>query len=182
MGKIKGTIVVKVVKSLRSLRNPAADPLPEGLSHYLTGRVLSTNWYPEEDYLELMRALVGMLPDPGMDIWAWMGRDSARVDLEEIYKPLLRASDPAATLQKFDNFWKMRHDTGSVAVTVTEPGRAVVELADYALAVAQICRSIQGTIWQLLASAGARSIQVRKDACRERGGPTCRWQANWTDP
>ncbi len=182
MGKVKGTIVVKIVKSLRGLRDPSVDPLPAGLGHYLTERVLSTNWYAEEDYLELMRALAGMLPNPGMDVWEWMGRDSARVDLEEIYKPLLRPNDPGGTLEKFDSFWSMRHDTGRVTVTVAGPGEAVVELADYSLISAEICRCVQGTIWQLLASSGASGIQVQKDSCRVRGAATCRWQVSWIDP
>lgn len=182
MAKVKGTIVVKIVKSLRSLHEPTTELLPPGLQHYLDERVLPTTWYPEEDYLGLMRVLAGKLRDPGMDVWEWMGRESARLDLEEIYRSLLRERDPAGTLEKFESFWSLRHDSGEPKVTLHGPGRATVELAGYGLLSGEVCRSVTGSIWQLLSSAGAQGIQVREESCRVRGAPVCRWQASWTDP
>ena len=78
MGKVKGSILAKVVKALRAAGEEAREQVPENLRHYLEGRILSTTWHDEQDYLELISVLAELLPDPGMDVWEFMGRDSAR--------------------------------------------------------------------------------------------------------
>lgn len=182
LGKVKGTILVKVIKSLRSQREQAKKVLPEKLHHYLDERVLATAWFEEEDYLELMRALSKLLPDPGIPVWEFMGRESAREDFEDLYKSLVRENDPAATLKGFETLWDLRHDTGQVEIILEGPGKARIDLTDYALVSREICQSIQGHLWGTLHRGGAEEIELRKALCRARGDDQCRWEARWRDP
>ncbi len=181
MGRIKGTVFVKVVKSLRSYGDKARDVLPSSHHHFLTSRILSTEWHDEGDYFELMRGLSKLLPPSDVEVWEFMGRDSARVDLEGIYKTLCRPGDVAGTLKNLTPFWTLRHDSGEMTVDIQDSGSATIELEGYALEEPEVCRSIAGTIWQFLDQAGARDFRVNQTACTAQGADRCTWQASWTD-
>jgi hypothetical protein len=182
MGQIKGTILSKVVRSLRKRRNEATPLVPPHLRHYLDERILSTTWHEEEDYFALMQVLAKLLvPPPGLDVWEYMGRDSAERDLGDVYKLMVRPGDPLATVSNLNTYWRMRHDTGRVNVTSQGPREAVVDISGYVLAGNDICRSLQGTIWQLLHTAGAKEIRIHKEQCRASGAEVCRWRARWAE-
>lgn len=179
-GQVKGSIFAKVVKGLRARREEAEQRLPGELRRYLDQQILEVSWFPEEDYLALMRVLLGLLPDPGMDIWEWVGRDAAERDFESTYRLLIKKGSPARSLDSFPVLWKLRHDTGRTKVEQQETGRAVVELFDYALEAEEIFRSIQGTLWQTLHQAGATDIEIERTLdTKERH---CRWELRWREP
>ena len=179
MGKAKGTIVVKAVKVLRGHKEAARKALPESLHHYLKSTILSSTWYEEAEYLELCRACAQVLSRYDGNPWELMGKVSAEIDLEEIYRSQLRPGDPLASLRNFQTVWRLHHDTGKVTVTSESPGRASVELTDYAIVSSEMCRSIGGHIRGTLSLAGAENIRLSKSLCRATGDPVCRWDARW---
>lgn len=182
-GNVKGTIVTEVVKFLRSRREEARRRLPAGLHHYLDRRILATSWHPEEDYIELMRGVVQLLPGTGgasgLAVWEMAARRSAPTYFKGAYKPLVFPGDVRRSLAGYDAFWRLRHDTGKVTVAFEGERLARVELRDYALVSAESCALTQGTLHGLLEFVGARQIQIQHPRCRARAGTHCEWQIAW---
>lgn len=178
-GQVKGSIFAKVVKGLRARREEAEARVPGALRHYLDQQILEVSWFPEQDYLDLMRILLELIPDPGMDVWEWVGRDAAAKDFEGTYRLLIKKGSPARSLDSFPILWKLRHDTGRATVEQSEPGHAVVELDGYALQAEEIYRSIQGTLWQTLHQAGATDIQIERRLSPD--GHRCRFELRWQE-
>ena len=182
MGKIKGTVLIQVIKFLRSRREAGRRAVPERLHHYLETRILAANWYPEEDYLELLRATASLFdPGPDIDRWEILGRIAARSYIDEAYQILIRKGDAAGTLKNFALLWELRHDTGKAEVTSLLPGTALIKIRDYVLVAEEICRAIQGTILGMLEAAAIEEVQITKGLCRARGDELCAWQIQW-DP
>lgn len=179
MGKIKGSVIVKLVQALRARKEQAREALPERLHHYLSRQILATQWFDETDYRELLVALAKLLPDVGMDTFEFMGRDAAKTDYRGIYKSFVHRGDPAATLESLQRMWRLHHDNGEIEIRFEGPRRAVVELHDYCLPSREICQSNRGYVWQILTEGGAEEISVEEEACRALGDADCRWLAEW---
>ena len=182
-GKVKGTIVIEVVKYLRSRKEQARAAVPPQLQHYLESRILATSWHPERDYLELMRVVVKLRPPsakPGVSPWEEAARESTGAYFEGPYKALVRKGDPARSLSSLPALWRLRHDTGEFDIELPGPGRARLELREYALVAREACELVQGTLWGLVHHSGGRDIEIAHTQCRARGNPTCEWQVRWT--
>lgn len=186
MGKIKGSGIVLLVKALRAQRDRAAEVLAPRLRAYLEERVLVSSWYPEEDYVELLRGLRKIMHEGDPRAYEAMGAVSARVDLTGLYKHQLHEGDPAKTLRRGVQVWPSYHDTGRMELSLQdEPGstrRATLDLAGYAMACEETCRVNTGWIHTQLSMAGARDVEVVHTRCAGKGEAVCRWEAKWQDP
>jgi hypothetical protein len=183
MAKIKGTIMIEVVKFLRSRKDEARRLIPERLHHYLQGRLLATSWHPEEDYLELMHAVVKLFSrsDMSVSVWEEVARLSSPAYFTSTYKAVVLQGLPARSLPNFESFWRLRHDTGQANVVLEGDHGARIELRDYALVGEESCLLIQGTIWGLLDHSGAEEIDLQHSLCRARGDALCEWRASWKE-
>lgn len=179
MANVKGSVFVKVVKSLRARRDRAEPLLPESLRHYLDKRILVSEWFPEEDYFEFMKVVAQLLPPPGMDVWEYLGRDAARVDYEGLYQSAVKGKSPERALRGVASLWPLRHDSGQVKIEAKGPGQATVELNGYAMVADELMRAVQGTLWQTLDSAGAKGITVTRTHSPSLGDLRCSWDVSW---
>lgn len=182
-GKIKGSIMSGIVRYLRLHRQRSQKLLTPGLREYLDTRILATRWYPEEDYLGLMRALVQLREeprDPGISRYEDSAREAATTHFEGPYRPLLIQGDPARTLANLRKFWQLRHDTGEMAVTMVKANDARVELRGYSLVAPEVCDLNQGTFWGMVRHAGGNDIRISHGKCRARGDDLCEWRVSWS--
>jgi hypothetical protein len=184
VGFIKGSALVPAVSKLRKEKERARAFLPKHLHKYLEGRILISTWYPEEDSLELIRAVAKILEQDGVgttaQVYAFMGRELARHNLR-IYDRLIAAGDPAGTLRRSLAIWSIYHDTGSSKVTIDAPGKARLELKDYALPSQEMCLTRVGYYAEILRHAGASDVRIVELQCSARGAPTCVMQIEWKD-
>ncbi|MBS1106582.1 MAG: hypothetical protein H6Q91_2084 [Deltaproteobacteria bacterium] len=181
MSKAKGTTLVTLVKFLRSQRERALAALPPPLHAYLDERIHASSWYPEADLLSLMRAMVAMMPGPRDAVLAQMGVALAREHLEGIYGHLKldAQGDPATLARRSFALWGSQHDTGTFRIDVERPGRALLEVRDYALPSAEMCGILTGYLGESLRLGGAVNVRVAKQACRLDGHEVCSWSAQW---
>lgn len=180
MAKIKGTGILGAVRLLRERRDHAEPLLPDSLRHYLDRQILVASWYPEEDYYGLLHTMVHFTPKSGGDPWRWLGRESARVDLVEIYSSMVQKGDPWGTLQRLPRLWRLYHDSGKAEVGVAGPTRARVILESYPFASEEQGRLMAGFLDEMLAQSGARGIQVRALKVGSAVKPA-HWIADWKD-
>lgn len=181
-GKIKGSIMVEIVKFLRSRKEEAREILPPHLQHYLNTRILATSWHSEEDYLGLMRAVVELWPEPserGVSKFEDASRGTTEAFFEGPYKALVRSGDPGRSLASLGALWRLRHDTGEFEVSPEGEGEARVVLRDYALIEPEACELTQGTLWGLVHHSGGKGIEIEHTRCRARGDEACEWRLEW---
>jgi hypothetical protein len=174
--------MINIVKYLRMRKEAAGPVLPERLRPYLDKRLLPSAWYPEEDHIELCRVLAKILPDPGMDVYEFIGESGARADLSGPYGHLIRPGDPAGTLQKGVAIWHTYHDTGLFRVVLDGPGAAHVELFDFGASTPDHCRLQRGWNRSLMRMAGAKDVEVEETRCVHRRNAFCRWEIRWAVP
>lgn len=178
MAKIKGTAISTVVRLLKEQGSLAE--IPEPLKPYLEERVLVASWYPEEDFLSLLRALAQSRPSAEKDSWLWMGRSMAHVDLLQIYSSMVQKGSPMGTLQRLPRLWRLYHNSGRADVGQLDPSRAQIQVADYAYADEDFCRWMKGYIAEMLKIGGARSVQVKSLRTGTLDKPA-RWLAQWRE-
>jgi hypothetical protein len=176
--RVKGSNLVHVVKVLRGNRELALTRLAPAQHKYLEERVLVSSWYPETDLLALLQALVAILPAP-QNRWEVVGRMAAANDLGGLYKHLLRADDPARTLEICGVMWKSYHDTGTVDTALDGPSAAYINLRGFGLPSEAMCGMIGGYAVHLTEQAGGKRVQVEKLLCRLQGAEFCRWRVAW---
>ncbi len=181
MAKAKGTTLVTLVKFLRSQRERSLAALPPSLHGYLDERIQVSSWYPEADLLALMRAMLGMLPGARETVLAQMGVALAREHLEGIYGHLrLDAhADPATFARRCFALWGSQHDTGSFHIVIEAPGRARLDVREYALPSLEMCGILTGYLGESLRLSGVANLRVTKGACRLQSGDVCEWLAEW---
>ena len=180
MDKVKGIALIDVVKTLRVNRSAASKLLPPRLHPYLSSRIQVSDWYPEEDFFELLEALTRVVPDPGMDVWEWVGRMGAKSDFSDIYSLVIRQRDPLGTLQDYRRVWNLYHDSGEVEVFLDGPGRARVDIRHFLTSKPEFCRLQTGHIAEVVQLAGASRVDVLNTRI-SAGDRAARWQVRWTD-
>lgn len=180
MANIKGTGILQVVTMLRERRDHAEPLLKEPLRPYLDRHVLVASWYPEPDFLDLLEAMSHLAPKAeAADPWGWLGRESAAVDLVEIYGSMVQKGSPWGTLQRLPRLWKLYHDSGRADVGVLGDAKAQVMVSDFAFATPEFCRYLNGYLGEMLRLAGAEGVRVAPLHVGANGQPA-RWSASWT--
>jgi hypothetical protein len=179
MAKAKGAALVGAVRWLRQNREAALRALPARLHPYLENRVQVASWYPEEDLLELIRAIARTLPAGTGDVYEQMGRFSAREQLAGVYRHLLEGGDQFSLPRRGLVLWQSQHDSGRLAMTIEGPGTARIEIVDYAAPSREMCAILLGYTAEMFALAGMQQASVRKTACRIDGADRCSWRCTW---
>lgn len=181
MANIKGTALLPVVKSLRACKAEARKVLPLHLHYYLEDRIIVFGWYPEKDFLELIRSLAKVLPMSEREAYELMGRDSARADLSSIYSNLFVPGDVEGCIKKTALRWRLYHDTGRFLVRRNGPGAADRDLVGYEAASPEMCVLLTSWSREMLLMAGAKEPRIVHSRCACQGDPMCRWEMRWTE-
>jgi len=176
VAKAKGTVLLGAVKFLRSRREEALRTLPETLAHYLSERISPALWYPEEDLLGLIRAILDLLPGEREVVLRGMGEHTARAHREGIYARLMQATDADASFA----LWSTMHDSGELHTRPAGAGKVCVELRDYACPSPEMCIIIGSYVAETYRLAG-RNAEARKTRCRCRGDSLCAWEIHPSD-
>jgi len=181
--KVKGSVMVGVVKFLRTRREEALEELPEHLHHYLQERVWAASWYPEEDLVTLLRVLAKLFgqSQPGTDIYEVIGTITANQHLTGIYEHMAKQKDVSALPLHLSTLWETQHDTGRLRVVRQGPRKMLLEIADYGHPTKEMCRIITAYARECYQTVGIENPQVTKTTCRMRGDPSCTWNITWTE-
>ncbi len=176
MAKAKGTIVVEVVKSLRSHRERALELLPPKLHRYLEERIVVASWYPLDDYLALLRAVGRILaPAGGTGVFEKLGRIAARAHMDGTYSRFKNTTNRQASFTLLTSMY----DSGELRVIERAPGRAVLEFVGFAQPAREVCETFTGYQLERMAIQGFEDAQVRHTRCRGEGQPACLWEVSW---
>jgi hypothetical protein len=181
MAKAKGTTLIGAVRFLRKHRQQARELLPPNLHHYLEERVAESRWYPEEDLLGLLEAVVPMIPGGRPQVLEALGAQSARGHLEGVYAHLSGGGPGEIAVRAFA-LWSSQHDSGRFEVTREGPGVRRMTVRDYALPSETMCGILGGYLAETLRVEGVTDIRVHKESCVLRGQTECAWRLTYRSP
>ena len=163
MARIKGTSIIKMLKVLQ--KNPAVAErlIPAELQHYFQERVLSSSWYPEEDYKFFLLALGSVLKPlvKNTDVWEFIGMEGAEQDFTGIYASAVRKGDPWGGLERIGSVWSMFRDTGRIELVRESASSARILIHDYPMACPEINGTITGYLRRFVELCGAQDISVQ---------------------
>ena len=176
MAKAKGTVVIGLVKALRTHKEKASAVLPPALQHYLSERIVVASWYPLEDYVALLRACGKVLPsEGGVSVYQAMGRAAARDHMSGTYSRLKHTVSRQAAFTLLTSMY----DSGEMKVLDRTPGRAALEYHGFAIPSREVCETFTGYNLERMDMLGFEDTRVRHVACRADGAQTCRWELWW---
>jgi hypothetical protein len=179
VGKAKGSAMLSAIKALRLKKEEARKALPPELHVYLEDRILVSLWYPEEHFVEILRALARVIPDQGMNVYEFMGRISAQVDLKGIYAHLVRHGDPALTLRRTAVIWGLYHDTGKEEVIESGTDYVVTQITGFENPSRESCGTVVGWNAELASIAGGKDVTAAHTACVLDGASACKYEVRW---
>lgn len=182
MGRTKGTSIVEIVKFLRTRRDDALQALPATVHHYLDDRILESAWYPEEDLVTLVGAMVEILDAPAEEILALLGAEAMQRNRNGAYAHLFQQYQGERVLRVAGVLWKTMHDTGKLCLVRDAVGRGHCELIDFVNPSGETCGILVGYARSLLELAGYRDIQASQDRCLLQGDDCCSWSFTWSEP
>lgn len=174
MAKVKGSALDGAVRFLAAKRDEAERLLPVELHHYLDERISVSAWYPEEDLVSLVRAMVRLIPGDRDEVLEEMGRITARQHLEGTYGHLIRGGDLRNLGIRGFALWGAMHDSGEMAVIEEAPGRVRLALSGYGHPSEELCGISRGYILEVLRLNGV-VVESVKLHCAVKGDPACVW-------
>lgn len=164
--KTKGIAIVPIIQALRANEAWANKAMPPALRHYLTDSVNAAAWYPDEDWLGLLRVLAQGVPADSAPEgpYVMFGRSAALRDVGDdqsevpaaartstggVYRQLVSGKlDPMALARRVTTVWSLYHDTGLAEAKrdPTRPNVIIYSLNDYPPACREVCEVNKGYI------------------------------------
>lgn len=161
MANAKGTLLVGIVKGLRANREAALELLPQQLRPYLNQQILPATWYPEEDFHQLLQALVQAISKMAKDPWAFVGETAANDHFTNVYGGLVRQGDPSATAKRTEAVWRLNHDNGALKCFLNGEGTATLEISDYDYGSEGYARANAAYFRRMIEFSGATEVVAR---------------------
>lgn len=182
MGKIRGAIIVGVVKRLK--REPKAQALltPDQLQFLKNERVVSSEWYPLELSEAFTLAIERALTGGNTSTLPWeFGVQMAKVQLSGSYRAFLLEGQPERQLMKLPVMWKGFFEDGEWCVIPRAPGAIDLQYSGSSVKTNTTCRSAGGYLEESTRMAGAKNVHVTKVCCRASGAPYCGYEVRWDE-
>lgn len=180
MAGTKGTVVVDLVKFLRSRRDRAAANLPSHLQPYLEKRISVSEWYPEQEVFELMGGVVRLMPEPGDAGWYALGVRYARSHMEGSYGHLLGELRVETLPIRLSALWKTLHDTGDLVFRPEGAGGGSATVRGYESPGREMCLVVGAYLAETVGRAGIDRVKVEHGDCVHRGADCCTWRLEGT--
>jgi len=169
--QLKGTIVIGLVKALKSQTDAARKVLSPSVAHYLDDRILVSGWYPETDALELIHAVAKISRGLGGDPYFAMGRASAHDHAKTSYKSVLTGRGTQRIFELITTAWKNQHDSGEMTSVIEGPTSARIDLVGHSTLCDEWCRLLRGYFVGLVevsGGTGAKCDVIESDFARKR--------------
>jgi predicted hydrocarbon binding protein len=171
----KGAVIIGLVKFLRKNRDRALDILPAPQQRYLDEDIRLSSWYPEGDFVELIRACAKLIPLDYDAAVQSMGLAGARAHAE-VYGDLLRSVKSNSSVFAL---WSAQHDTGELRGIWESPTTTRIELVDFAAPSREVCLLAMGYLRGGFQLNGFEDVSIEKRSCAADGAERCVWRATW---
>jgi hypothetical protein len=164
MAKVKGSVFGPRLKYIKSHANPEQekaiwDGMSEALRNDVT-RVIISQWYPFEHYLELNRAIVKELGHGNMEILHDVGRYSADDALHGIYKLFFKVGSPNIIIKAATSAWNQYFQNGVLSVNIHSAKSLTMMFQNVELLSQEHFISVRGWVQRVLELSGGKNVRV----------------------
>jgi hypothetical protein len=128
----KGTNLIELIKALKVYqRTRPLEGLSPAAQTMLDTRVLLSDWYPHEPFLELLSVLyerlLGRIPERAVQI----GIAGGTAALQTTYRAYVQDGDPAASVLATRHVWRASFDFGELKANLDPDGAVRFVLTGY---------------------------------------------------
>lgn len=180
MAKIKGTALIGAVKRLRREKDRARDLLPAEFHHYLQERIMPASWYPEEVFLEILKANIKLMGLPVEKACTRLGKIAAQEHHKMWYGKRLSPMDSRTLLFRLPSIWSSQHDTGRYEFIVESATSGRIEIRNFKYPSQELCLINTAYALEFLQLSGFGKVTVSETACTIRQDEMCAWNVSWT--
>jgi hypothetical protein len=111
----KGTNLIELIKALKVYRRTRAiEGLSPAAEQLLETRILLSDWYPLEPYLELLKVTFERLLGRNMERALQIGIAGSTAALQGTYRAYVQSGDPAGTVLAMRHIWRAFFDFGDL--------------------------------------------------------------------
>ena len=176
MPNAKGAVLIGLVKFLRQRRDDALEALPPAQHHYLDEDIRLSSWYPESDFITLIRAAAKLMPLEYEAAIERMGLIGARAHAE-VYGDLLRSS--MGSNSSVFALWSAQHDTGELRGYYESSSCSRIELVGFGAPSREVCMLAMGYLRGGFELNGYDDVAIEKKSCASLGADCCSWRVTW---
>lgn len=157
----KGTNLIELIKALKvHQRTRPIDGLSSAAQELLETRILVSDWYPHEPFLELLKVLYERLLGRAQERARHLGIAGATTALQSTYRAYVHDGDPAGSVLAMRHIWRAFFDFGDLKASLEAEGSVQFVLTGY-LDVPPV-HAAMITAWPVAAArlAGSEKAQV----------------------
>jgi len=158
MKKVKGTILVDFVKSIKANKTGVYDQYltPEDTAAIST-RILPSAWYPYETFRHCFNAVFEVAAKKNLDQVKTWGALYGKSIMSDLYKGLLK-HEPLDYIKKYQVYIKNFFDFGKVEVIEEKPNQVLVKFIDFDADFAPLYYMMYGWLEKTLELCGAKNL------------------------
>jgi uncharacterized protein (TIGR02265 family) len=181
MPKVKGTILVDFVKTIRADKSGRFERYlgPED-KKIISERILPSAWYPLETFRNCFRAVVSELAKNDMEKVRQWGRLYGESIITGIYKSVLKEGAPMDSLCKYSSHIRNLFDFGEIKIEPVSDHEAIVTVRDLDFNFEPQYHMMRGWLERSLELCGARNIKTEALEKAWDGAAETRFRISWT--
>lgn len=180
MKRVKGSILIDFVKTIKASKNPAYEKyLTEEDRKILGQRLLPSAWYPFETFQHMFQGIFEVLGKKNLETVRSWGRLYGEAIISGFYKGIIRDGQPLDSLQKYPTYLQSMLDFGSVEVKEVGPTSALVIVRDLDPTFVPMFYMMFGWLERSLEMCGAKDIKSELLAATWQGAPETQVKFSW---
>lgn len=180
MGKVKGTVLVDFVKTIRGDKSGVYDSyLTDADKEIISSRILPSAWYPFDTFQNCFQAVVKILAGNDMEKVRQWGRLYGENIITSVYKAMIKEDKPMETLEKYGTYIRSFFDFGEIKVEPVTDRKATVILTGFGNDFPSQYYMMAGWIERSLELSGARDIKSEFVSKSWEGAEDTRLNLEW---
>jgi uncharacterized protein (TIGR02265 family) len=181
MGKVKGTVLVDFVKTIRGDKTGVYDSyLTPADKEIISSRILPSAWYPFDTFKNCFQAVVRVLADNDMEKVRQWGRLYGENIITSVYKGMIKDGQPMEMLEKYRTYIQSFFDFGEFDLERLADNHAVIIMTGFGEDFPSQYYMMAGWIERSLELSGAKDIKSEFVAKTWEGAPDTRLDIKWS--
>ena len=181
MAKVKGTMLIGLVKTIRADRSGAYDAHLTDQDRALVERhILPSSWYPFDQFQRIFNAVMDVLAGSNTELVRTIGRSYGRDIIQGVYKNLVIAGDPMESLKKHQIAFKMFFDVGESVFEPVSDRSARMRIRNFDPAFERWYYILLGWLEECLELSGATNVRGTFASRSWHGDPETVVELSWT--
>jgi uncharacterized protein (TIGR02265 family) len=183
MAKVKGTMILGLVKTIRADTGNTYDPHLTDQDRALVARqILPSSWYPFDQFKRIFNTVMEVLVGSNTELVRTIGRSYGRDIVHSVYKNLVIEGDPMESLKKNQIAFKMFFDFGESSFERLSDHSGRVTIAGFDPSFERFYYILAGWLEECLELSGAKNVNSTFTSRSWEGDPDTVVEFSWTAP